>query len=115
MFVQVCLYVGLCTCNCFHPAQRFFESIILLVGALCEIVDIAFSVEVPIGVPHTADNNRKLIRSWKSIVETHAHPPARSSQARRSPIVKAGAFMRSADANPHILCDTSLASRCPYL
>jgi len=36
-----------------------FEIIILLFGPLCEIVDIAFSAEVPIGVSHTEDNNRR--------------------------------------------------------
>lgn len=65
-------YVGLCTCICFHAIQSFFESIILLFGPLCEIVDIAFSVEVPIGVSNTAEHNRRVIWSWKSILHTHA-------------------------------------------
>lgn len=67
----LCAYVGLCTCIFFYLRQ-IIESIIPLFDPLCEILDIAFSVEVPIGVSHTADNNRKLIWSWKSIVHMHA-------------------------------------------
>lgn len=71
--VCLCKFGSVCLCGIvhihfFHPRQ-IFESIILLFDPLCEIVDIAFSVEVPIGVSHTADNNRRLI--WSSIVHMH--------------------------------------------
>lgn len=58
--------------DCGHACEtEVFESIMLLFGPLCEVVDIAFSVEVPIGASHTTDNNRRLIWSWKSIAHTH--------------------------------------------
>lgn len=63
--------VVLCIRICFHPTQRFFEHVILLLGPLCEIVDIAFSVDVPIGFSHIANNNRRVIWSWKSIAHTY--------------------------------------------
>lgn len=52
VFVQlwVCVLMWDCAHAFFFHPRQIFESIILLFDPLCEIVDIAFSVEVPIGV-----------------------------------------------------------------
>lgn len=55
----------------FSSNTEVFEHVILLFGPLCEIVDIAFSVDVPIGFSHIANNNRRVIWSWKSIAHTY--------------------------------------------
>lgn len=117
LHVSGCVLVQVCACVHIR-FDRFFESVALLSDPLCEIVDIAFSVEVPIGVPRTADNNRRLIRSWKFIVHTHALQctsllsPCGPIGA---PLWKCPVFTSSADVNPHILCDISLAPCCLYL
>lgn len=64
--VLTCVFVQVCVASLMHlfsSNTEVFEHVILLFGPLCEIVDIAFSVELPIGFSHMADNNRRLIWS----------------------------------------------------